>query len=160
MGIFIKSIETDRLVLRKIEARDFADFCGYYSDGAVRAAFDFNMGLDVCFSIVSKATGHVIGNVHFVNAAEGYVAEIGYVLHPDYWGLGLMTEAMHAITNFAFNDIGLALLRAVTATHNYASINLLKRCGFAHEATIADYSYGGRAADVCFYTIRNAGGKL
>ena len=160
MGIFIKSIETDRLVLRKIGEQDFADFSEYYCDGAVRAAFDFNLGLDVCFSLVLKATGRTIGNVHFVNVAEGYVAEVGYVLHPNYWGQGIMTEALQAIINFAFNDIGLALLRAVTETHSDASINLLKRCGFAHEATIVDFSYGSRVADVCFYTIRNAGGKL
>ena len=165
-------IETDRLVLRRIDARDFADFCEYYGDAEVsrwllgrdaddatiRAAFDFNMGLDVCFSVVLKATGRVIGNVHFANIAEGRLAEVGYVLHPNYWGLGLMAEAMRAVTNFAFSNIGLMLLRAVTEAHNDASINLLRRCGFEHEADITDYAYGGRAADVCFYSIRNAGG--
>ena len=172
MGFLMSVIETERLILRKIESSDFDDFRGYYGDAevarwllgqdadeaATRAAFAFNMGLELCFSVVLKSTGRVVGNVHFVNITEGYLAEIGYVLRPSHWGKGIMTEAMRAAIRFAFDDYGLALLRAITEAYNDASINLLRRCGFAHEATIYEVAYGGRVADVCYYSLRGTGG--
>jgi len=168
------TIETERLVLRKTLPYDFDDFSKYYGDAevaqwllghnaddaAIAAAFSFNLGLDTCFSVVLKCTERVIGNVHFVNVTENYLAEIGYVLCPEHWGRGLMTEAVLAAVDYAFNKCGFMRLRAITEAHNDASAKVLRRCGFMHEATIYEAAYGGRVADVCYYsriTLRTSG---
>jgi len=159
-------IQTARLTLRKIHAGDFTDFAGYYGHPAVAeslfghphidadtvaAAFDFNLGLELCFSIVLD--GQVIGNIHFVNITEHYLAEVGYILHPEHWGRGYMAEALAAAVDFAFNDYGLAKIRATTEISNTPSIKLLERCGFVHEATLYEAAYGGRVADIGFFYL-------
>jgi len=159
-------IHTNRLILRKIHVDDRAAFADCYGDPAVcealfghpdidadtvAAAFDFNLGLELCFSIVEKITGRVIGNIHFVNITEHYLAEVGYILHPDHWGRGYMTEALAAAVDFAFNDYGLAKIRATTDVNNIPSVGLLERCGFVCEATLHEAAYGGRVADIGFY---------
>ena len=159
-------IETERLTLRKLEEADFAGFFGYYSEpevarwlwgcddvdeAAVRAAFDYNMGLELCFALVLKSSGNIIGNIHFVNVTENYLVEVGYILCPNHWSRGYMTEGLKAAMDFAFNTYGLGLLRAVTEVDNTASKNLLTRCGFVEEAVLSQVPYGGRVADVCHF---------
>jgi len=162
------NIQTDRLILRKIDINDFAAFAGYYGDPAVAEllfgypdidaanisdAFDFNLNLELCFSIALKSIDEVIGNIHFVNITEHYLAEAGYILHPDHWGEGYMTEALTAAIHFAFKDYGLAKIRATTAMDNTASVQLLTRCGFIHEATLHEAAYGGRVTDVGYFYL-------
>ena len=162
------NIQTERLTLRKIHINDFAAFAEYYGNpevcemlfgypeidtDTVASAFDFNLGLEICFSIVLRSTGEVIGNIHLVNITEHYLAEVGYILNPSHWGHGYMTEALIAVVNFAFNDYGLIKIRATTEMGNVPSIRLLERCGFVHEATLHEAAYGGRVADVGFFYI-------
>lgn len=162
------NIQTKRLILRKIHPDDFSAFAGYYGDlevceslfghpdiddTAIADAFDFNLGLDLCFSIVLKSTVEVIGNIHFVNITEHYLAEVGYILHPKHWAQGYMAEALSAAINFVFNDYGLYKIRATTEMSNAASVKLLERCGFVNEAILQEAAYGGRVADIGFFYI-------
>jgi len=165
-------IQTERLLLRKIHVNDFAAFAEYYDhpevcellfgysnidDTTIAAAFDFNLELELCFSIVLKSINKVIGNIHFVNITEHYLAEVGYIMHPDYWGQGYMAEALAATINFAFEDYGLAKIRAITETSNAASIRLLKCCGFVHEVTLHEAAYGGKVTDVGHFYLDKRG---
>ncbi len=65
-------------------------------------------------------------------------AEIGYELHPDFQGQGLMSEAMQAVINYGVESIGLAQFRAVTAAQNSASIRLLERQHFVLKKILSD----------------------
>lgn len=56
--------------------------------------------------------------------------EIGYILHPDYWGRGLATEAVSAAIRRIFARHDLAALRADVDPRNAASIGLLIKLGF------------------------------
>ena len=47
------------------------------------------------YGIVVKGTDKVIGSVDFNHRHEDDVLEIGYTLHPDYWGRGYVPEAAH-----------------------------------------------------------------
>lgn len=60
-------------------------------------------------------------------------AEIGYVLNRGYWGRGLMTEAMRAVIQYAFDEVGLHRLEADTDPANAASLRLLEKLGFRQE---------------------------
>lgn len=60
-------------------------------------------------------------------------AEVGYVLNRQYWGKGLMLEAMQALIGHAFDDLGLHRLEADTDPENAASLRLLERLGFQRE---------------------------
>jgi ribosomal-protein-alanine N-acetyltransferase len=56
--------------------------------------------------------------------------EIGYLLDPEFWGQGLMHEALGALIERAFAVHGLPRLQADVDPRNMASIRLLKRLGF------------------------------
>ncbi len=56
--------------------------------------------------------------------------EIGYILHPDYWGQGLAAEALHPIIGRLFSAFALDAIEADVDPRNTASLKLLARLGF------------------------------
>jgi RimJ/RimL family protein N-acetyltransferase len=56
--------------------------------------------------------------------------EVGYMLHPGHWGLGLATEAMRAVVGELFCGFGAQTLTAETDPRNLPSIRVLNRLGF------------------------------
>jgi len=62
-------------------------------------------------------------------------AEIGYVLHPDFWGKGLAKEAVMRLMTFGFAELRLHRLTAKIMTENSASKRVAEKCGMRHEAT-------------------------
>jgi RimJ/RimL family protein N-acetyltransferase len=64
-----------------------------------------------------------------VDPREG-VPEIGYWLGAPYWGQGLATEAVRAVIDYAFDDLGHEALQAGARVTNPASRRVLEKCGF------------------------------
>ena len=60
-------------------------------------------------------------------------AEIGYWLARPWWGQGVTTEAVRALTRYAFEELGLRRLVAQVYPWNQASIRVLEKCGFRRE---------------------------
>jgi RimJ/RimL family protein N-acetyltransferase len=56
--------------------------------------------------------------------------EIGYWLGVSYWGKGYATEALHAVIDYAFTDLGHDALQAGARVTNPASRRVLEKCGF------------------------------
>ena len=56
--------------------------------------------------------------------------EIGFLLHPDYWRQGILTEAMAAIIPHIFTTTDVTELTADADPNNAASVGLLKSLGF------------------------------
>jgi|SRR5581483_6950675 len=56
--------------------------------------------------------------------------EAGYWLGAAYWGKGYATEALHAVIDYAFTDLGHAALQAGARVTNPASRRVLEKCGF------------------------------
>lgn len=63
-------------------------------------------------------------------------AELGYVLHSDYWGGGFMSEAVRAVTRAAFAAWPLNRLWARCVAANATSRRVLERLGMRHEGTL------------------------
>ncbi|WP_324720837.1 GNAT family N-acetyltransferase [Salinimicrobium sp. HB62] len=81
-------------------------------------------------------------------------AEIGYTLHPDYWGHGYMTEALRAVINFGFYDLGLHSIEANINPANDTSRALLLKTGFVKEAYFREnYYYNGQFLDSEIYSL-------
>lgn len=58
------------------------------------------------------------------------IPEVGYILHPDFWGRGFAREAMEAVIAHAFARFPVEALTADVHPRNRASLGLLKRLGF------------------------------
>lgn len=69
------------------------------------------------------------------------VAEVGYELLPDYHRKGIMFEALKAVVNFAFNELHLHEILAMTNTFNENSKGLLLKHDFILEEGIKDEGF-------------------
>ena len=143
------TLETKRLVLRKLEATDAEALFENYSDEEIAKNFmdeplgdvkqasqfieafneEFAQGKAITWAIVLKNTGKMIGTCSCMFETSA-CAEIGYDLAKSHWGKGLMTEALEAMIGYGFNEMGLETIKADTLSNNSRSINLLKRLEF------------------------------
>ena len=58
--------------------------------------------------------------------------EIGYVLSKDYWGMGLMPEAVQAVIMYLFQNLKLDFIICGHFIDNYQSLRVQEKCGFEH----------------------------
>ncbi|WP_460576974.1 GNAT family N-acetyltransferase [Hymenobacter coalescens] len=85
---------------------------------------------------------------------EHHRAEVGYTLHPDGWGQGLMGEALATVCRYAFEVMGLHSIEANVNPQNAASIRLLERQGFVREAYHREnYYFRGQFLDSAIYSL-------
>ncbi|EDL65957.1 GNAT family N-acetyltransferase [Bacillus sp. SG-1] len=94
------------------------------------------------WGIVIKDTGAFIGTVGLNNMQIGNKkAEIGFEIHPDYWSCGYTSEAAQAVIRYAFEELHLFRMGAVTFLENKASIGLLEKMGFIKEGILRGFIY-------------------
>ena len=67
-------------------------------------------------------------------------AEIGYCIGRQWWHRGIMTEALQAVVDFLFREVGVNRVEARHDTNNPHSGDVMKKCGMQYEGT-------SRAAD-------------
>ena len=75
-------------------------------------------------------TESYIGNLSFKGPAQDNVVEIGYGILPDQEGKGYTTEAVQAMTQWAFGNADVVFVEAETEPENRASRRILEKCGF------------------------------
>jgi ribosomal-protein-alanine N-acetyltransferase len=88
------------------------------------------------FAIV--VDGRAVGGIGFVlhEDVERVSAEIGYWLGEPFWGRGIATEALKAMTMYAVERHGLMRLYALPFAWNAASARVLEKAGYTLEATL------------------------
>lgn len=80
--------------------------------------------------------------------------EIGYIIHPDFWGRGLASEALTAVIDHIFGHHDIDALRADVDPRNFASIRLLEKHGFTVSGTAAKtWQIGGQWCDSIYLTL-------
>src|SRR2546428_10547500 len=67
---------------------------------------------------------------------ERYSAEIGYWSGRAYWGRGIMTAAVGAVTAYAFASLGLLRVFALPFSDNAASVRVLEKAGYVREGLL------------------------
>ncbi|VYU32382.1 Acetyltransferase (GNAT) family protein [Clostridium tertium] len=90
------------------------------------------------FAIVYKENTKVIGSLglhnSWANDESDYshlkLKEVGYVLSKDYWGNGLMPEALTAVIKFCFNICKVDALTICHFLSNTQSKRVIEKCGF------------------------------
>ena len=149
-----KVIETERLLLRAFKETDLNDFYEYAKvDGVGEMAgwphhkiieeskkiLDRFIKNDIVFAIVYKENNKVIGSLGVeecgladklteFNGLKG--RELGYVLSKDYWGNGIMPEAVKGVIDYLFNDLNLDYITIGHFSRNNQSRRVIEKCGF------------------------------
>ena len=166
-------IETDRLILRAFSQNDLADFYEYASvDGVGEMAgwahhknieeskeiLNRFIAEDKTFAIYHKEHNKVIGSLGVekygleskLTEFDGYLGrEIGYVLSKEYWGIGIMPEAVNAIINYLFNELNYDFLLCGYYIFNSQSKRVQEKCGFKpYRKLVIDTRLGTREPSV------------
>lgn len=170
-------LTTQRLVLRRLrpedEERIFAlrtnemvnQYIGRSSHTTREDAREFiakiNRSIDdhktFYWAITLKPQEALIGTITLWNIVpEKQLAELGYELHPDYQGQGLMQEALGCVLDFAFRQIGLTVLEGWVQPANTKSVRLLEKNHFTRDQE-AETAAGTEALDgLVIYSRKNA----
>jgi RimJ/RimL family protein N-acetyltransferase len=81
-------------------------------------------------------------------------AEIGYWLGEEFWGRGIATEALKAVTEHAFNEYDLCRLYAHVFEWNQASARVLEKAGYEFEGRLRkSVTKDGKTIDQLMYAI-------
>ena len=171
-------LKTPRLILRPWRESDLADFYEYARvDGVGQmAGWTPHQSIEESRQILDmfireKKTfaleyeGKVIGSLGVeeymperypeLDLGDQRGREIGYVLSKDYWGRGLMPEAVRAVIRWLFDDVGLDFIIVGHFTRNDRSRRVIEKCGFEYVKTIPFNTQDGRTEDSREYILRN-----
>jgi RimJ/RimL family protein N-acetyltransferase len=86
------------------------------------------------FALIHKQTNKLIGSCGLMMSnPSGPQYGFGYVLHKDWWGQGLASEATAALIKFGFDELSAHRLWAHVFLGNTASEHLLQKLGFRYE---------------------------
>jgi ribosomal-protein-alanine N-acetyltransferase len=172
------ALETDRLILRELTQADAPWYLTHFSRPEIVVGSGFAAPVDLeaargeldryVFDLFARRTGLRWGLVlrgghELIGSAGLYAwrdepeptAMVGYDLAPEFWGRGLMTEAIGAIAGYAFDALGIARLEATVIVGNERSCRTLERAGFGHEAVLAAHGEDehGRRVDEHLYVL-------
>ena len=168
-------LETDRLLLRAWQETDLEDFYEYAKvDGVGQMAGwlpheskeTTQMVLDSFIThkktFALELDGKVIGSLGVENYKEDEFPEldslrgrsIGYVLSKDYWGQGLMPEAVKAVQKYLFDEVGFDFLVVSHYVWNGQSRRVIQKSGFRHLKTIQLNTRYGTTEDTLVYLLK------
>lgn len=147
----MKTIETERLILRAWTLDDApalfefaksplvgpsAGWLPHTSIEDSRAYLETAINEDETWAISLKPDGQPIGSIGLHLTRVDTVRELGYVLHPDYWDQGIMTEAAKAVIDFGFTDLHLDGIVVFRNVNNTRSGNVIRKCGFRYDGSL------------------------
>ena len=84
--------------------------------------------------------GRMIGTCGFASIrSDDHCGEIGYVLNPELWGLGIAAEAAEAVMRFGFDALDLFRIEARYIAGNERSRRVMEKLGMSYEGTHRAY---------------------
>lgn len=167
-------IETQRLILRPWRKTDLDDFYEYARvDGVGQMAgwephtspegskkiLDSFIRHKKTFALELKQTGKVIGSLGLEEPADDASPlsgrEIGYVLSKDYWGQGLMPEAVKAVIDYCFDTLDYDWLTCGHFVWNTQSRRVIEKCGFVFQKEVPFTTRTGKVEPARVYRLEN-----
>lgn len=120
----------------------------------INASVDANESIMWAIAL-QEEPGTMIGTICYWNILKDhYRAEVGYILHPDHWGKGLMKEAVSAVVDFGLNEMKLHSIAGHINPENAVSGIVLEKCGFVREAYFKqNFCFNGKFSDSAVYSL-------
>jgi [ribosomal protein S5]-alanine N-acetyltransferase len=117
-----------------INLRDIFPFPYTLADAETWIKIAENQPANFAIVVDGKAVGGI--GVLFKEDISRKNAEIGYWLGENYWGQGIMSEAIKKMVDFTFKNYDIHRIYAGVFEHNLASMRVLEKAGFQHEAVL------------------------
>jgi len=146
------TLETENLILRPFKDDDVDDYFGVLDSPEVRRWLHIPESLDRSdawqqmawfvgqwelrgtghWALEEKKSGQFVGRagLHRPERHDWPGVEVGWVLHPDYWGKGYATEAGAAAVRYGFEEFQVDKLFSCILPENHRSQAVAKRLGF------------------------------
>ena len=158
----IPALDTKRLILRRMLRSDAADMYEYaclpevtryltwrpHPDYRYTCRYleyldkKYNEGAFYDWAIVYKENLKMIGTCGFTRIDfENNWAEVGYVLNPNYWGMGIAAEALSRVIKFGFLTLNLHRIESRYMIGNDRSRRVMEKCNMTYEGTFRDAMY-------------------
>ncbi len=157
-----KTIETERLILRKFMLTDAKDMFNNYTSHDIVTQYltwyphktleqtkqylykfvlpEYEKCDTYRWAIVWKDNGQVIGCIDVGSSAESKRrAELGWVIGDEYWGKGIMPEAAKEVVKYLFN-VGYERVQAIHDILNEKSGKVMEKVGMRYEGTLLKYN--------------------
>ena len=170
-------LETERLLLRRVDNNDYKEVLALRSNPETmkyiprpllkneEEAFAYIAMIEnkiinkegINWAITIKDDPRLIGIIgHYRIQLENYRAEIGYMILPEFNGLGIVTEAVKEVVKYGFDIMKLHSIEAVIDPDNIASAKVLEKNGFVKEAHFKENEFHeGHFYDSVIYSILN-----
>lgn len=151
------TIETERLILRKFKLTDVDDMYKNWANDDEVTKFltwpthkdleisrrvvetwvkDYDNDKNYQWCIELKSIGEAIGSIAVVDYKENIKAvEIGYCIGRKYWNQGITSEALKALIEFFFKEVGANRIEAKHDLLNPNSGKVMIKCGMKYEGT-------------------------
>lgn len=174
-----KKIETERLILRKLELSDVESvYNNWCSDKEVSkyVTWDTHQSLNdtaeyvKCkvdlyernyrfdWVVVIKETNEVIGEIDAVKTSVNYsLVELGYCFGSKYWNQGYATEALSAVVKYLKEVANVEKITACHISTNHASGRVMQKAGMTYDATLKEYVVDKNTkqrADLIYYSYK------
>lgn len=170
------TIETERLLLRPYREEDFEAVHSYSCNPMVvrytlwgpnteqetreflQRTIAFSNAeprMDYGFAIALKESDQLVGGCGLMlRSFANKNGEVGYCLHPDFWGKGYVPEAVGGLLKFAFESLGLHRIYARCHRDNIASARVMQKIGMTYEGCLRDSEFAKeRWWDFIHYSI-------
>lgn len=171
-----KQIETERLILRKFSLDDAdAMYRNWAADDEVTKYLTWpsHSSVDVTkmvladwieayknddsyqWAIVLKEINEPIGSIAVVDKNdETEMVHIGYCISRKYWHKGITSEALKALIDFFFNEVGVKRVESRHDPRNPHSGGVMKKCGMIYEGTRKNSDKNNQGiCDASYYAI-------
>lgn len=161
-------LEGDDIELRTVDEDDIDFFHQTVNDPRVRegiASIDpitrtqerewvESRGSDDNINFVIAVDGDAVGSIGFKPPNTAGVAEVGYLVAPEYWGNGYATDALRTMCGYGFDERRLHKVYANVYETNPASAAVLENVGFEQEGVHRDHGFvAGEHIDVLRYGL-------
>ncbi len=95
-----------------------------------------------------------LGVVHDTEIKE-HTVELGYALHPAYFGRGIMTEAVRGMIDYLFAQ-GFTEILAAAFEENEASLRVMQACGMRATGATESIDYRGKTHTCVYYSVKRS----
>ena len=111
------------------------------------------------FAFAITVNNMVIGSIGIFRQGNIHrqTAELGYYIAEEYWGKGIMTEAVKQICEYVFANSDIVRIYAEPFAYNIASCRVLEKVGFQYEGTLRSNAVkNGKVIDMEMYSLLKA----
>ena len=107
------------------------------------------------FAFAITVNGKVIGSIGAFRQGNIHrqTAELGYYIAEEYWGKGIMTEAVRQLCDYVFSNTDIIRIYAEPFAYNIGSCRVLEKAGFQYEGTLRSNALkNGNVFDMKMYS--------